>query len=87
MNDTPHDEPETANRNSQRTVLIVLTVALLAWGAYHATGSFFGGFGGANLRQDFRRSLVIFGFMVAFLAFWWGMILFAPKKARTKRRN
>jgi len=87
MNDKPDSSKPTAGAGQQRTILIVITVALLAWGGYHAIGSYFGGFGGANLQHDARRSLVVFGFMVAFLAFWWVMILFVPRKSRTNRRN
>jgi membrane protein DedA with SNARE-associated domain len=87
MNETSEQEQAAVAAGTQRKILIIITIGLLCWGAYHALGSYFGGFGGANLQQDFRRSLVIFGFMVAFLAFWWGMMLFAPRKARTNRRK
>ena len=87
MNDKLNKTKETVGPGSQKVILIVITVALLAWGGYHAIGSYFGGFGGANLQPDARRSLVVFGFMVAFLAFWWVMILFAPRKTRANRRN
>ena len=47
--------------NSQWTLLLVITLALLAWGIYHAVGAYFGGFGNENLQHDFRRSLVVLG--------------------------
>lgn len=87
MNDNSNETTKAVGTGSQKTILIVITIALLAWGGYHAIGSYFGGFGGANLQHDARRSLVVFGFMAAFLAFWWAMILFAPRKTRTNRRN
>jgi hypothetical protein len=77
---------ETDSAKLQFTVLIVLTLALLAWGAYHAIGSYFGGFGNENLQHDFRRSLVVLGCMVAFLGFWWWLILTRrPRDNRTDR--
>jgi hypothetical protein len=79
-------DTKSADSGAQRTILVVLTLALLAWGAYHAIGSYFGGFGGGNLQPDVRRSLVVFAFMLAFLAFWWIMLLFVPRKSRTDSR-
>ena len=52
--------------NSQWTLLLVITLALLAWGIFHAAGAYFGGFGNENLQHDFRRSLVVLGCMVLF---------------------
>jgi FtsH-binding integral membrane protein len=72
--------------NSQRAVLLLLTLALLAWGVYHAVGVYFGGFGNENLRHDFRRSLVVLACMAAFLGGWWWLMLAAkPKRSRTDR--
>jgi hypothetical protein len=74
------------NAKAQRTFLIVLSLALLAWGTYHAVGSYFGGIGGGNLQHDFRRSLVVFACMAAFLGFWWILLLTQPSRsARTDR--
>ncbi|HEY2826021.1 MAG TPA: hypothetical protein VGJ04_00345 [Pirellulales bacterium] len=70
---------------TQKIVLAVLTLALLAWGAYHAVGAYFGGFGGENLQHDFRRSLVVLACMGTFLAVWWILIL--TRKPRNPRTN
>jgi hypothetical protein len=73
--------------NSQWTLLLVITLALLAWGIYHAAGAYFGGFGNENLQHDFRRSLVVLGCMALFLGGWWWLMLTAkPKDSRTDRR-
>jgi hypothetical protein len=86
------DQPQQTTPNSdpaklQKTVLAVLTVMLLGWGAYHAGGAYFGGFGGENLQHDFRRSLVVFACMAVFLAIWWLLILTQkPRNSRTQRR-
>jgi sulfite exporter TauE/SafE len=79
----------TSNSDStkiQKTVLVVLTLALLAWGTYHAVGAYFGGFGGENLQHDFRRSLVVLACMGVFLASWWLLMLTRkPRNSRTDR--
>jgi hypothetical protein len=75
---------ETA-RPSGRKLLIGLTLALAAWGVYHAFGVFFGGFGAANLGYDFRRSLVVLASMGAFLGIWWLLIL--SRNRRLDRTN
>jgi hypothetical protein len=72
-------------RRVQIKVLVVLTVALAAWGIYHAIGAYFGGFGEENLRYDFRRSLVVLGCMGAFLGFWWFLVL--TRKIRKNQRT
>src|SRR5690242_6095535 len=68
------DGPE-AQRPSGRGLLIGLTLALAAWGIYHAIGVFFGGFGAANLSYDFRRSLVVLAAMGGFLGFCWLLLV------------
>ncbi len=73
---------QTDSARAQFTILIVLTVALAAWGIYHAIGAYFGGFGGENLAHDFRRSLVVLGCMGGFLAVWWTLVL--TRKPRKK---
>jgi hypothetical protein len=68
--------PDNSNpQKVQKIVLAILTVALLAWGSFHAIGAYFGGFGEENLQHDFRRSLVVLGCMAVFLGFWWVLIL------------
>jgi hypothetical protein len=80
--------PNTNSWNSQRAILLVITLALLAWGIYHAAGAYFGGFGNENLQHDFRRSLVVLGFMILFLGGWWWLLLSAKAKdSRTDRRQ
>ncbi|HEY2761629.1 MAG TPA: hypothetical protein VGI75_12820 [Pirellulales bacterium] len=60
---------------AQKIVLAILTVALLAWGSFHAIGAYYGGFGEENLQHDFRRSLVVLACMAVFLGIWWVLIL------------
>lgn len=72
---------------ADRKVLIGLTVALAAWGIYHAVGAYFGGFGGENLRHDFARSLVVLGCMAAFLGFWWVLVLTRKPRSHLRRRH
>ncbi len=67
-----HDSPSDSTRP---ILLIVLTVALAAWGIYLAIGAYFGGFGGENLAHDFRRSLVVLACMGVFLGIWWTLVL------------
>jgi membrane protein DedA with SNARE-associated domain len=76
-------DPDSAK--VQKTVLIGLTVALLAWGAYHAVGAYFGGFGNENLQHDFRRSLVVLACVSIFLAIWW--LLMLTRKPRNNKTN
>jgi membrane protein DedA with SNARE-associated domain len=79
----------TTNVNSdkaQKALLLILTLAVLAWGAYHAVGAYFGGFGAENLQHDFRRSLVVLGCVGIFLAIWWTLLLTRkPRNSRTNR--
>jgi hypothetical protein len=78
--------PNTDPAKTQKTVLAILTVALLGWGIYHAVGAYFGGFGGENLQHDFRRSLVVLACMVVFLSIWWALLLLQkPRNSRTER--
>ena len=81
----------TSNSDSakiQKTVLIGLTVSLFAWGAYHAVGVYFGGFGGENLQHDFRRSLVVLACVSIFLAVWWLLMLTRkPRNSKTNRES
>jgi membrane protein DedA with SNARE-associated domain len=73
---------------AQKTLLLILTVALLAWGVYHAVGAYFGGFGAENLQHDFRRSLVVLGCFSVFLAVWWILLLTRkPRNSRTNRHS
>jgi hypothetical protein len=87
----PDEQPDEQLQPPRRqyTVLIVLTVALLGWGVYHAIGSFYGGFGKENLPVGFwavMRSLMVLGCMGAFLAFWWFLMLTRrPPNSRTNR--
>jgi hypothetical protein len=73
------------SKRGQHTLLIVLTLALLLWGAYHAVGSYFGGFGKENLPHNLGRSLMVFGCMAAFLGFWWFLML--TRKPRNRRTD
>jgi hypothetical protein len=63
----------------QRNLLIGLTVALLAWGAFLAVGS---SLGGANLQRNIGRGLVIFVCTAAFLGFWWALLLLRKRRQK-----
>jgi uncharacterized membrane protein YeaQ/YmgE (transglycosylase-associated protein family) len=67
--------PNSDQSKVEKTVLAVLTVSLLLWGIFHAVGAYYGGFGQENIQHDFRRSLVVMGFVAAFLGAWWLLIL------------
>ena len=68
------NSPSNSSR-AQLTLLIVITLALAAWGIYLAIGAYFGGFGGENLAHDFRRSIVVLACMGFFLGGWWTLVL------------
>lgn len=68
------NSPSNSSR-AQLTLLIVITLALAAWGVYLAIGAYFGGFGGENLAHDFRRSIVVLACMGLFLGGWWILVL------------
>jgi hypothetical protein len=74
--------PNSDSSRGQLTLLVVLTLALAAWGIYHAVGAYFGGFGEENLAHDFRRSLVVLACMGGFLGIWWCLVL--TRKPRKK---
>jgi hypothetical protein len=71
---------------SFRAAFALIMVAVLAWGAFHAVGAYFGGFNEMHLRHDWRRTAIVFGCFVGFLAFW-GAMLYARKRrlAREER--
>lgn len=73
--------PNNSSRASL-TLLIVITLALAAWGIYLAIGAYFGGFGGENLAHDFRRSLVVLACMAFFLGGWWLLVLTQKPRKR-----
>jgi hypothetical protein len=71
----------------QKVMLAILTVALLAWGGFHALGAYFGGFGNENIQHDFRRAMVVLGCFGLFLGIWWVLILtHKPRPSRTDRQ-
>ena len=59
-------------------ILPLLAVALVLWGAYHALGAYL-------YNHNLARFVVVFGCMLAFLAFW-GLMLLARRK-RLKRQS
>lgn len=61
----------------QRKLLLGLTIALLAWGAFLGIGSTIGG---ANLQRSAGRGLVIFICTAIFLGFWWALLLFRKRR-------
>jgi sulfite exporter TauE/SafE len=82
-------QPKTSESTKiQKTFLLILTAALFGWGAYHAAGAYFGGFGGENLQHDFRRSLVVLACMSIFLVIWWLLMLSRkPDNSRTGQQQ
>ena len=47
--------------------LALVIVGVLAWGLFHAYGAY-------SFNHDLRRGLIVFGSVLAFLAFW-GLLL------------
>jgi membrane protein DedA with SNARE-associated domain len=81
-------KPNSDSAKVQKIVLVILTVSLLAWGAFHALGAFFGGFGGENIQHDFRRAIVVLACMGTFLGIWWLLILTRKRRnSRTDRQS
>ena len=58
-------------------LLLGLTIALLAWGAFLGIGSTIGG---ANLQRSAGRGVVIFICTAIFLGFWWALLLFRKRR-------
>ena len=50
-----------------RSLIVLIILGVLAWGVFHAVGSYYGG---AQLAPSLRRAAVVLGFTVAFLGFW-----------------
>jgi hypothetical protein len=68
---------------TSRRLMLAIVLGLVAWGLYHTIGAYESARSDESVRYDFRRSLVVAGFFVAFLAFW-GLALVA-RRARLRR--
>ena len=58
---------------SNRLLILLIMLGVIAWGAFHAVGSYLGGLapaGPGSLSPDVRRGLVVMGFTLAFLGIW-----------------
>jgi membrane protein DedA with SNARE-associated domain len=64
---------------------VLIGVCVACWGVFHAVGAYFGGMGPQHLRHDVRRTLMVIGSVVAFLAFWATML--AARKRRLARES
>jgi len=53
-----------------------IVAGIVAWGVFHAVGAY-------RFNHDPRRAAVVFGCVVAFVAFWWGMS--AARRRRLSR--
>jgi hypothetical protein len=58
---------DSSSAKAQRWILISITVALVAWGLFHAYGAFL-------LNQNPWRPVVVLACVGGFLAFWWAML-------------
>ena len=54
--------------------LLMLMLALLAWGLYHAAGAYFAP-GTQQVRADYRKPLVVLACMLTFLGVWAVLLL------------
>jgi RsiW-degrading membrane proteinase PrsW (M82 family) len=56
-----------SSAKTQKWILLSITVALIAWGLFHAYGAF-------SLNQNPWRPVVVLTCVGGFLAFWWAML-------------
>lgn len=70
---------------SSRQAFLLIALGVLAWGLFHAVGSFLGG---GKLVHDYRRFLVVIACVVAFLGFWAAMLVSRSRRlAREAKRD
>ncbi|MEX2118988.1 MAG: hypothetical protein WD847_05195 [Pirellulales bacterium] len=64
--------------NANRSTVLVIMLALLAWGAFLAIGAY-------RFNHNPLRSLVVMGCVLGFLAFW--KLMLVSRQARLARRD
>ena len=69
---------QPAQNDPSRRWIVLLMVALAAWGLYHAVGAFL-------FNKDVRRGLVVFACMVLFLAVWLSLMMVRKKRRKRDR--
>jgi protein-S-isoprenylcysteine O-methyltransferase Ste14 len=62
----------------QAHVMLLIVVAVLAWGVFHAVGAF-------TLNHNPWRAVMVVGCVAAFLGFWGAML--AARRARLRREG
>jgi predicted permease len=69
---------QSVQNDPSRRWIVLLVVALAAWGLYHAIGAFL-------FNKDVRRGLVVLACMALFLAFWLSLLMLRKKRQRSNR--
>lgn len=62
---------------AHRPILAIMS-ALVIWGSLHALGAYL-------FEHDYRKPLVVYGFMLAFLGFW--AVMLASRSRRIRRQR
>lgn len=68
-----------ARMNQNRLVLVLIAVAIFAWGVYHAVGAYF-------FNHNPLRAVVVMACVAGFLGFW-GLMLAARSRRMRKAQH